>query len=143
MTWSSVFPMRSRSWHALDHRPSNARSEAINTYRQTLTKRAYGFHSPDTLIVMALVTRGGLCPSLPGRAAGNRTRGNVSRFARGDQPAETQATSGSRLSLLASIAFTGQRLGDQPRVNRAETLELGAQENIDKVHRCPEGGDVR
>ena len=75
MTWSSVFPMRSRSWHALDHGPSNARSEVINTYRQALTKRAYGFHNPDTLIVMALLSRGGLCPSLPGRAAGNRTRG--------------------------------------------------------------------
>jgi hypothetical protein len=29
--------------------------------------------------------------------------------------------------------LTGQRLGDQPRANRAETLELGAQEHIDKV----------
>ncbi|MGF2944099.1 transposase [Mycobacterium sp. Lab-001] len=33
------------------------------------TKRAYGFHSPDALIGMAMLTRGALCPALPGRAA--------------------------------------------------------------------------
>jgi transposase len=32
-----------------------------------LTKRAYGYHSPEALISMAMLTRGGLCPSLPGR----------------------------------------------------------------------------
>jgi len=34
-----------------------------------LTKRAYGFHSPEAMIGMAMLTRGGLCPALPGRAA--------------------------------------------------------------------------
>jgi transposase len=56
-------------WNTLDHRLSNARSEATNTHLRALTKRAYGFHSPDALIAMALLTRGGLCPPLPGRAA--------------------------------------------------------------------------
>lgn len=55
--------------NTLDHQLSNARSEATNTHLRALTKRAYGFHSPDALIGMAMLTRGGLCPALPGRAA--------------------------------------------------------------------------
>lgn len=54
--------------NTLDHGLSNARSEATNTHLRALTKRAYGFQSPDALIAMALLTRGGLCPPLPGRA---------------------------------------------------------------------------
>lgn len=55
--------------NTLKHGLSNARSEATNTHLRALTKRAYGYHSPEALIVMALLTRGGLCPPLPGRAA--------------------------------------------------------------------------
>lgn len=55
--------------NTVDHGLSNARSEATNTHLRALTKRAYGFHSPDALIGMAMLTRGGLCPALPGRAA--------------------------------------------------------------------------
>lgn len=55
--------------NTLDHGLSNARLEATNTHLRALTKRSYGFHSPDALIGMAMLTRGGLCPSLPGRAA--------------------------------------------------------------------------
>lgn len=51
----------------LDHAVSNARSEATNTHIRALTKRAYGYHSPEALIGMAMLTRGGLCPPLPGR----------------------------------------------------------------------------
>ena len=53
--------------NTLDHGLSNARSEATNTHLRALTKRAYGFHSPDALLAMALLTRGDLCPALPGR----------------------------------------------------------------------------
>jgi transposase len=53
--------------NTLDHGLSNARSEATNTHLRALTKRAYGFHSPDALIAMALLTRGNLFPQLPGR----------------------------------------------------------------------------
>jgi transposase len=53
--------------NTLDHGLSHARSEATNTHLRALTKRAYGFHSPQALIAMALLTRGGLCPALPGR----------------------------------------------------------------------------
>ena len=65
----SVRRYRDLIYNTLDHNLSNARSEATNTHLRALTKRAYGFHSPDSLIAMALLTRGGLCPPLPGRAA--------------------------------------------------------------------------
>jgi transposase len=55
-------------WNTLDHELSNARSEATNVHLRVLTRRAYGFHSAEALIAMAMLTRGGLCPSLPGRA---------------------------------------------------------------------------
>jgi transposase len=55
--------------NTLDHQLSNARVEATNTHLRVLTRRAYGYHSPDALIAMAMLTRGGLCPPLPGRAA--------------------------------------------------------------------------
>ena len=53
--------------NTLDHNVSNARSEATNTHIRALTKRAYGYHSPEALIAMALLTRGGLNIQLPGR----------------------------------------------------------------------------
>ncbi|BBU20316.1 transposase [Mycobacterium xenopi] len=56
--------------NTLDHQLSNARSESTNTntHLRALTKRAYGFHSPEALIGMTMLTRGALCPALPGRA---------------------------------------------------------------------------
>lgn len=53
--------------NTLDHGLSNARSEATNTHLRVITRRAYGFHTPEALIAMAMLTRGGLCPELPGR----------------------------------------------------------------------------
>jgi transposase len=53
----------------LTHRLSNARTEAINTTLRLITRRAYGFHSAESLIALAMLTGGGLCPPLPGRAA--------------------------------------------------------------------------
>ncbi|MGW6034900.1 ISL3 family transposase, partial [Gordonia terrae] len=44
---------------------SNARVEATNCHLRSLTKRSYGFHTPDALIAMANLTRGGACPKLP------------------------------------------------------------------------------
>ena len=38
-----------------------------NTHIRALTKRAYGYHSPEALIAMAMLTRGGLELELPGR----------------------------------------------------------------------------
>jgi transposase len=52
----------------LTHRLSNARVEAINTTLRLITRRAYGFHSAQALIALAMLTVGGLRPPLPGRA---------------------------------------------------------------------------
>ena len=54
--------------NTLDHELTNALSEATNTHLRLLTRRAYGYHGPDALIAMASLTRGGLCPPLPGRS---------------------------------------------------------------------------
>ena len=54
--------------HAVEHGLSNARSEATNTHLRLLTRRSYGL-SPESLMSMADLTRGGLCPPLPGRTA--------------------------------------------------------------------------
>jgi len=51
----------------LTHRLSNARTEAVNTTLRLITRRAYGFHSAEALIALAMLTLGGLRPSLPGR----------------------------------------------------------------------------
>lgn len=39
--------------NTLDHGLSNALSEATNTHIRLLTRRAYGYHSPDALIALA------------------------------------------------------------------------------------------
>ena len=51
----------------LTHRLSNARIEAINTTLRLICRRAYGFHSAEALISLAMLTVGGLRPALPGR----------------------------------------------------------------------------
>ena len=55
--------------NTMNHGLTNARTEATNTHLRVLTRRSYGFHTPEALIAMAMLTRGGLCPALPGRAA--------------------------------------------------------------------------
>ena len=54
--------------NTLDHNVTSALAENTNTHISVLTRRAYGFHSPEALIAMIELTRGGLCPPLPGRA---------------------------------------------------------------------------
>ena len=50
---------------AIEHRLSNARVEAINTQIRLITRRAFGFHSPDALIALAMLSLADLCPPLP------------------------------------------------------------------------------
>jgi transposase len=50
---------------AIEHRLSNARVEAINTQIRLITRRAFGFHSPDALIAPAMLSLADLCPPLP------------------------------------------------------------------------------
>jgi len=52
---------------ALLHNLSNALVESTNTKLRVLTRVAYGFREPEHLIALALLDRGGYCPSLPGR----------------------------------------------------------------------------
>ncbi len=52
---------------AIEHGLSNARIEQANTRIRLIARRAFGFHSPDALIALAMLTLGGLCPALPGR----------------------------------------------------------------------------
>jgi transposase len=60
--------LRPLIWNTLDdYGVSNARSEATNTHLRKLINRAYGFRSAAALIAMATLTRGSLCPELPGR----------------------------------------------------------------------------
>lgn len=54
-------------YNAVTCNMSNGRVEATNTHLRALTKRSYGFHSPQALIAMATLTRGGACPALPQR----------------------------------------------------------------------------
>lgn len=54
--------------NTLDHNVTSALAENTNMHITVLARRAYGFHSPEALIAMIELTRGGLCPPLPGRA---------------------------------------------------------------------------
>jgi len=50
---------------AIKHGLSNARTEQINTQLRLITRRAYGFHTPEALIALAMLSLGDLCPPLP------------------------------------------------------------------------------
>jgi transposase len=52
---------------SIERGASNGRVEAMNTGIRVLTRKAYGFHGPDAVIVLAMLKHGGLCPSLPAR----------------------------------------------------------------------------
>jgi len=47
------------------HGLSNARVEAINTQIRLITRRAFGLHSANALIALAMLSLADLCPSLP------------------------------------------------------------------------------
>jgi transposase len=51
----------------LEHRLSNALVESTNTKIRLLTRLAFGFKSPDTMIALAMLNLGGYYPPLPGR----------------------------------------------------------------------------
>jgi len=55
--------------NSLVHELSNARVESLNTRIRLLTRRAFGFHSAQPLIGMAMLSFGGLQVLLPGRPA--------------------------------------------------------------------------
>ncbi|QWF22161.1 ISL3 family transposase [Nocardioides sp. LMS-CY] len=51
----------------LTHKLSNALVESVNTKIRLLTRIAFGFHSPQPLIALAMLSRGPHPPRLPGR----------------------------------------------------------------------------
>jgi transposase len=52
---------------AIEHGLSNGRIESVNTKIRLITRIAFGFHSPQALIAMAMLSLGGHRPHLPGR----------------------------------------------------------------------------
>ncbi|MEO6857104.1 MAG: ISL3 family transposase [Solirubrobacteraceae bacterium] len=63
----TITEQRSRVEAALRNGLSNARVEQVNTQIRLITRRGFGYHSPDAVIALAMLTLGGLCPHLPGR----------------------------------------------------------------------------
>jgi transposase len=61
----TITDQRAGILNAIQHGLSNARVEAINTQIRLITRRAFGFHSPDALIALAMLTLADLCPPLP------------------------------------------------------------------------------
>lgn len=55
--------------NTLIHHLSNARVEALNTRIRLITRRAFGFHSHQPLIALAMLSFGDSTPALPGRHA--------------------------------------------------------------------------
>ena len=53
---------------ALDHGLSQGLIESTNTKIRVLTRVAFGFHSAEALIALAMLALGGHRPALPGRA---------------------------------------------------------------------------
>jgi transposase len=52
---------------AIRHGLSNARVEQVNTQLRLIIRRAFGFHSYQAAIALAMLALAGLCPSLHGR----------------------------------------------------------------------------
>ena len=50
---------------AIEHGLSNARVEQVNTQIRLISRRAFGFHSPQALIALAMLKLADLCPPLP------------------------------------------------------------------------------
>ena len=52
---------------SIDNNLSNGLTESVNTKIRLITRIAFGFHSADALIALAILNLGGLRPALPGR----------------------------------------------------------------------------
>lgn len=63
----SIVKHRPRILAAIEHGLSNGLIESTNTKIRLITRVAYGFHSADALIALAMLNLGGYRPDLPGR----------------------------------------------------------------------------
>jgi transposase len=59
---------RDRILAAIEHRMSNGLVESVNTKIRLLTRIAFGFHRPQALIALAMLSLGPHRPALPGRS---------------------------------------------------------------------------
>lgn len=64
---SRIEAIRDRVENTLIHGLSNALVESTNTRIRLLTRTAYGFHGPQPLIALAMLSLGAHRPQLPGR----------------------------------------------------------------------------
>ena len=64
----SIAKHRHRILAAIEHQLSNGLIESTNTKIRLITRMAYGFHSADALIALAMLNLGGHRPALPGRS---------------------------------------------------------------------------
>jgi len=62
-----ITAIRERVEATITHGLSNALVESVNTKIRLLTRIAFGFHSPQPLIALAMLSRGRHRPALPGR----------------------------------------------------------------------------
>ena len=62
---STITEQRDGILAAIRHGLSNARIEQINTQIRLIARRAFGFHSPQALIALAMLKLADLCPPLP------------------------------------------------------------------------------
>ena len=63
----TITEQRERVEAALKNGLSNARVEQVNTQIRLITRRGFGYRSPEAVIALAMLALGGLCPPLPGR----------------------------------------------------------------------------
>jgi transposase len=52
---------------AIEHGLSNGRIESVNTKIRLITRRGFGFHTPEAVIALAMLSLGGARPQLPDR----------------------------------------------------------------------------
>ena len=62
-----ILKHRARILASIAHHLSNALIESTNTKIRLITRVAFGFHSPEPLIALAMLSLGGYRPALPGR----------------------------------------------------------------------------
>lgn len=52
---------------SIEHNMSNGRVESVNTKIRLITRRGFGFHTPEAVVALAMLSLGGARPQLPGR----------------------------------------------------------------------------
>jgi transposase len=65
---TTIVTYQQRIEAGLLHGLSNARVESLNTKIRLIIRRGFGFHDAKAVTALAMLSLGGLCPPLPGRA---------------------------------------------------------------------------